>query len=90
MASDGHQLDSNLVQQYSDMIDDRTDNLKGISTEGIAYGQSIPVYDSDNTYTGVMMNPDNANYQSTFESQFPDSTVSTNTEPVDNNSTPDA
>ena len=89
VASDGHQLDSDLVQQYSDMIQNRTDQLKGISTEGIAYGQSIPVYDSEGNYTGVMMNQDNSNYDSTFSTQFPDSTVpAENTDPVD--TSPDA
>ena len=87
VASDGHQLDSDLVQQYSDMIQNRTDQLKGISTEGIAYGQAIPVFDSDGEYTGIMMNPDNANYASTFSTQFPDTSTSPpveNTEPTNN------
>ena len=83
VASDGHQLDADLVQQYSDMIDDRTDQLKGISTDGIAYGQSIPVYDAENNYTGVMMKSTNPSYDSTFSTQFPDSSTSPPAENTD-------
>ncbi len=64
-------IDPDLLAHFTSMVSDRDINLRQLEIQGVVYGEAVPLYEADGKFSGTYINPSDPNYDSEFQTEFP-------------------